>query len=234
MRRRTAVVEGRWTTTQKLAKGRHGTSDLFGAGDGLRLSGPRPAPRRRPIGTAPRPGASLHASELAMNASKPRTVPRWSLILLLALLPIASETGEVMPRKPGEKDRCPVCGMFVAPYPRWVAQVVFDDDSTVFFDGSKDMFKYLLDRDRFAPEKRQLKIAAIFVRSYYEGDAIPAATACFVIGSDVNGPMGSELVPHRTREEAKEFLRDHKGKKVVSFDEVTTELLRSLSAGRRE
>mgnify|MGYP001820071519 FL=1 len=111
---------------------------------------------------------------------------------------------------------------------------MFDDDSTVFFDGSKDMFKYLLARDTSAPDKRKPKIAATFVTSYYEGEAIPAATAYFVSGSDVNGPMGSELVPHRTREEAEEFLRDHKGNRVISFDEVTTELLRSLNARRRE
>ena len=169
-----------------------------------------------------------------MNTETPRAVRPWPLVLVLACLPIASEAAEVMPRKPGEQDKCPVCGMFVAPYPGWVAQVVLDDDSAVFFDGSKDMFKYLLDQDRFAPDKRQLKIVATFVTSYYEGEAIAAATAFFVIGSDVNGPMGSELVPHRTREEAEEFLRDHKGEKVISFDEVTTELLRSLSVRRRE
>ena len=141
-----------------------------------------------------------------MNTKTPRAVRRWPLILVLAWLPVGSEAIEVL----------------------------FDDDSTVFFDGTKDMFKYLLDRDRFAPDKRQLKITATFVTSYYEGDAIPAATAYFVTGSDVNGPMGPELVPHRTREEAEEFLRDHKGKKVVSFDEVNTELLRSLKAPGRE
>jgi len=168
-----------------------------------------------------------------MNAEKLGTVSRWLLVLVLAWLPI-SEADDVEPRKPGKQDTCPVCGMFVAPYPEWIAQVVFDDDSAVFFDGSKDMFKYLLDRDKFAPGKRHLKIAATFVTSYYEGEVIPADGAHFVIGSNVFGPMGPELVPHRTREEAEEFLRDHKGNKVIAFDEVTEEILRTLNMKSQE
>jgi nitrous oxide reductase accessory protein NosL len=31
-----------------------------------------------------------------------------------------------------------------------------------------------------------------------------------VIGSDVLGPMGHELVPHDSSEEAREFMADHK------------------------
>ena len=173
------------------------------------------------------------AKEVRMNAEKLATISRWLLVLVLAWLPI-SEADDVKPREPGKQDTCPVCGMFVAPYSEWIAQVVFDDDSAVFFDGSKDMFKYLLDRDKFAPGKRHLKIAATFVTSYYEGEFIPAESAHFVIGSNVYGPMGSELVPHRTREEAEEFLRDHKGNKVIAFDEVTREILDTLNMKSQE
>ncbi len=162
-----------------------------------------------------------------MDAEKLGTWFFWSLVLVLAWLPI-SEAADIKPRKPGKQDTCPVCGMFVASYPEWIAQVVFDDDSAVFFDGSKDMFKYLLDRERFAPDKQHLEIAASFVTGYYGGEAIPARSAYFVIGSDVFGPMGPELVPHETAEEAEEFLKDHKGQRVVVFDDVTAELLRTL------
>ncbi len=31
---------------------------------------------------------------------------------------------EVKPIKPSPKDKCPVCGMFVAKYPKWVAEIV--------------------------------------------------------------------------------------------------------------
>ncbi len=153
-----------------------------------------------------------------------------ALALLSAIAALApSAAGEAArPRDPGDQDRCPVCGMFVAPYEAWIAQVVFEDASAVFFDGAKDLFKYLLARDRFLPERRDLEIAATFVTDYYELRPIAAGEAFFVVGSDVYGPMGPELVPHRSRAEAEEFLRDHGGERIVRFDEVTADLLHTL------
>lgn len=133
------------------------------------------------------------------------------------------------PGLPGPQDACPVCGMFVAPYPAWVAQVAFEDGTGAFFDGSKDMFKYLLARDRYLPDKRQVQIAAIWVTDYYELEPIDARGALFVLGSDVLGPMGHELVPLATTAAAEEFKRDHGGARIVHFEEVTPELLSSLN-----
>ena len=158
-----------------------------------------------------------------------------ALALLLAFVGFPAPAAEEAPapRAPGDRDRCPVCGMFVAPYEAWIAQVIFEDASAVFFDGAKDLFKYLLARDRFLPERRDLEIAATFVTGYYELRPIAAGEAFFVVGSDVYGPMGPELVPHRSRAEAEEFLRDHGGERIVRFDEVTAELLETLRGAAR-
>jgi len=43
----------------------------------------------------------------------------------------------------------------------------------------------------------------------------------FVTDSNVNGPMGKELVPVKGRKEAESFKEDHKGKKILTFDELT-------------
>ena len=165
-----------------------------------------------------------------MTREEPKPYPGLvAVVAAVAVLTMAltfAETTE--PRRPGERDKCPVCGMFVSPYPEWIAQVVFEDGSTAFFDGSKDLFRYLADRARFLPDKRDIGIDGIFVTSYYESQLIPARRALFVSGSDVIGPMGAELVPHGTREEAEEFMRDHGGSGIVDFDGITTELLRSL------
>ena len=42
--------------------------------------------------------------------------------------------------KPAATSTCPVCGMFVAKYPQWVATVVWRDGTAAHFDGAKDMF----------------------------------------------------------------------------------------------
>ena len=53
-----------------------------------------------------------------------------------------------------------------------------------------------------------------------------------MIGSDVLGPMGHELVPFETREDAQAFLQDHAAKRILHFDDVTLKLLGDLDAGR--
>ena len=63
---------------------------------------------------------------------------------------------------------------------------------------------------------------------------IDAHAAWYVIGSDVLGPMGHELVPLATQAEAEDFLRDHKGRKIVRFADVTPALLEQLDHGKLE
>jgi copper chaperone NosL len=130
--------------------------------------------------------------------------------------------------KPTAKDKCPVCGMFVAKYTDWMSVVVFKDGSRAFFDGPKDMFKYLLDLKRYNPSKKEADIDLIAVTDYYLVSTIDARKAWYVLGSDVFGPMGKELVPLAKESEAKEFMKDHKGQRIVKFSEVTTEVMKVI------
>jgi copper chaperone NosL len=63
---------------------------------------------------------------------------------------------------------------------------------------------------------------------------INARDAFYVIGSEVLGPMGHELLPLETREDAEEFKRDHGGKQILRFEDVTRDLLLNLDEGRFE
>ncbi len=153
-------------------------------------------------------------------------------LLLFSLSPAWSESLQFP--APGPKDTCPVCGMFVSLYPDWVATVLYKDGHAHHFDGSKDLFKYLLNLPKYAPGHTQADVAAIGVTEYYGVTKTDARAAWYVIGSDVLGPMGHELVPLATQAEAEEFLHDHKGKRIVRFDEVTPALLEQLDQGKLE
>jgi len=152
----------------------------------------------------------------------------------LCLLVVCSQSvsaGPVDTPSPAPTDTCPVCGMFVAKYPEWIATVLYRDGHAHHFDGAKDLFKYLLDMARWAPGHRAEDIATIGVTEYYGVTRIDARAAWYVIGSDVLGPMGHELIPLETTEDAEEFLRDHSGTRVLRYQEVTPERLRNLDAG---
>lgn len=156
----------------------------------------------------------------------------FTLVLLAGLMllqPVAGVAPD-LPR-PGVKDTCPVCGMFVAKYPEWVATVLYRDGHAHHFDGAKDLFKYLLDMPRWAPGHDQEDIRAIGVTEYYGLTLIDAHEAWYVIGSDVLGPMGHELIPLATRQDAEEFMQDHKGKRIIRYQDVQTDLLLKLDDG---
>lgn len=132
------------------------------------------------------------------------------------------------PVKPSPTDKCPVCGMFVAKYPDFTTHLAYRDRTVVFFDGSKDMFKYLLNLKKYAPGKTDASIGEISVADYYSLAQIDARSAWFVIGSDVYGPMGKELIAFAREADAREFSRDHKGKKILRFRDVTPAVLAGL------
>jgi len=129
---------------------------------------------------------------------------------------------------PGPKEKCPVCGMFVAKHPAWAAEIRFGDGSRVLFDGAKDLFKFVFKVKDYGPSARRTDVERILVSDYYSLEPVPAGDAWFVVGSDVYGPMGHELVPFRLEADAREFLRDHRGRQVVRFSEVTPALVAEL------
>lgn len=122
------------------------------------------------------------------------------------------------PAKPGPGARCAVCGMFVAGFPNWQATIVFKDGSQVFFDGPRDMFTYFFDMGKYAKGKTAADVQTLYVTEYYSTRPLNARKAFFVIGSDVMGPMGPELVPIGNLDRARTFLRDHHGKTIRRFD----------------
>jgi len=134
---------------------------------------------------------------------------------------VAGSALALEPRPPTSADRCPVCGMFVEKYQNWTSTIVFEDGSQVFFDGPKDMFRYLLNNKKYKRTDRE--ISKIFVTDYYSMRLIDARKALFVSGSNVMGPMGHELIPLEKIKHAETFSLDHGGKGTFSFDEISLE-----------
>ena len=93
------------------------------------------------------------------------------VILMLVLAIPATGAGQ-KPVTLSAKDKCPVCGMFVAKYPDFSAQIIFRDGTYAVFDGVKDMLKYYSEIPRYAPGKKKADITAIYVTNYY--DVCPA------------------------------------------------------------
>ena len=151
----------------------------------------------------------------------------WGAVLLLSVSLLLHAQALQLPAS-SAKDTCPVCGMFVSLYPDWTATVVYKDGHIAHFDGAKDLFKYLLNLAKYAPQRSAADITAIGVTDYYNVTRIDARSAWYVTGSDTLGPMGHELVPLATEAEAQEFRKDHHGKDILRFTDITQEVLEQL------
>ena len=153
---------------------------------------------------------------------------RGLILVLIMLCASQLSAGDGAPVKPSAGDKCPVCGMFVAKYPDWVAAITFKDGSRAFFDGVKDMMKYYFNMAKYAPAKKAADIQAIQVTDYYRLEPMDGRRAFYVAGSDVYGPMGKELIPFETEAEAREFMKDHKARAVLRFDQIDLALVMGL------
>jgi copper chaperone NosL len=110
----------------------------------------------------------------------------------------------------------------------WAAQIVFKDGSYAVFDGAKDLFKCYHNLGKYYPSRRQSDIDSIYVTDYYSLQFIDAYKAEYVMGSNVYGPMGNELIPFAAAGDAKEFMNDHKGKVILKFKDVGPNILKGL------
>ena len=111
-------------------------------------------------------------------------------------------------------EKCSICGMFVYKYPRWATQI-FYGGKHYSFDGAKDMIKYYFEHKE--------GITKMLVLDYYSQKAIDARDAYYVIGSDIYGPMGNELIAFKSKSSAKTFYMDHRGAKIVHFKDIKQE-----------
>ena len=173
----------------------------------------------------------LDQSQLLKNDTCRYFPKRSGLFLLLAscLIFFSCLTSlSAEPVQPGHRDQCPVCGMFVAPYPNWIAQIEFSDGSREFFDGAKDMFHYYLNPQNNTSAHSKENVVAVYVTEYYSTKMFHVDKVFFVTGSDILGPMGNELIPVHSKEAAETFKQEHKGKALYTFEQVTNDTLSGL------
>lgn len=131
-----------------------------------------------------------------------------SLSLSVALAACGSDEAEET------RARCPTCGMVVDAESGWRAG---GDD--LLFDGPKCLFRY-----RHGPHE----VEDAWMIEYYSQERRPARELLYVIGSDLESPMGRDLVPVAGREAAERLMADHHGDGILTFDEVTSEVVEAL------
>jgi len=166
---------------------------------------------------------------LSKNTYREKRMKNWIIpLVMICVISGPAAAGQKKPVKPAQKDKCPVCGMFVYKYPDFVAEIIFQDGSYAVFDGVKDMFKYYFNLKKYNQKKTLDNIDSLYVTDYYDLSLIDARRAFYVRGSDVYGPMGKELIPFVNHPDAQEFMRDHRGSAILKFQDITPKTIKGL------
>lgn len=110
--------------------------------------------------------------------------------------------------------RCAHCGMKIDPQSAFRAEVV-DGVTTRPFDTPRCALTAWM----AGGKKGAVRVQDYYDRAWHDGNDLR-----FVVGSDVLGPMGKELVPVDAPRVAK-FRRDHDGTADYAEDQLTPDLL---------
>jgi copper chaperone NosL len=134
------------------------------------------------------------------------------LVVVAACKPKARE-GE-------SSSRCKHCGMKIDPASAWRADLVLADGSTAPFDTPRCALT----------SWRSGKTAATSIRlqEYYDRTWKNGTDLRFVIGGDVVGPMGPDLVPVDPTRVSK-FIQDHTADRSLRLEEVTLDVLTKIN-----
>ena len=129
--------------------------------------------------------------------------------------------------KPAEDDVSPVCGMPLDKHPNWAAVIMFKDGKHVKLHGPKNMFTFYFNMGKYDSQHEKEDVTTMHVIDYYSLKNIKAKEAYYVLGCNVTGPMGDDLIPLKDRTSAETFKKEHGGK-IFTFDEITPEVINNL------
>lgn len=142
---------------------------------------------------------------------------QFALGLSLSMLALVSGPGCNNNKK---KDaRCKHCGMRIDPASAWRADLVGEDGKVTSFDTPRCALQSW--RSGTTPAK------TIRVQEYYDRQTRDGNELRFVVGGDVVGPMGPDLVPVDPARSSK-FIQDHGADRALRLDEITSQVLSGI------
>lgn len=121
------------------------------------------------------------------------------------------------------KDRCPVCGMYPARYPRYKCQIITQGKEKYHFCSTQCLFEFLGNTRKYG--KKDVASLRIWVIDFPAGVWISGKTAYYVVGSGKQGPMGYEAIAFDNKKAAGDFASKEDGK-VLTFAQVTIDAIK--------
>ena len=116
-------------------------------------------------------------------------------------------------------------------YPQWISEVTTSQNKKIYFSSPKSMFEFYFLFKRWPEFKINTvdDMVDIKVTDYKTYDAIDARRAYYVYGSNITSISGDDLVPFKNEYDAKEYAKNHNGKRIFRFSQVKHQLIDLLN-----
>jgi copper chaperone NosL len=150
--------------------------------------------------------------------------------VLLALIGVASCGFRSSRLTTAKSGYCPVCGMKVTSDGALTCRLFFSNNTELMFESPGDMIAFYLAPEKYStnePRPVDATIEKMLVKDYNTREILPAESATFVYKSSVSGPMGNDIFPFKTENDAAQFVSSSGGR-IVTLPEVTPEMIDDL------
>ncbi len=124
-----------------------------------------------------------------------------------------------------------VRNMKVYENPKWVAKIELQNGKELFFVSPKSMIEFYQHPGKWFDigVKSEKDFKEILVTDFQTLEPVKAKGAFYIYGTNVISPAGDDLVPFDSYKAAEEFSKKHNGKRIFSFREVSSALIRLLN-----
>lgn len=85
---------------------------------------------------------------------------------------------------------------------------------------------------KYQPGESREKLALVWVTEYYTTKKMDAHDVLFVVGTNLVGPMGLDLIPVKGMEAANNLKQDYEGELILKLDQITPEIIDRARRGR--
>ena len=119
--------------------------------------------------------------------------------------------------------KCVHCGMNTQKKLEWQGKIQEKEDTKYTCSPRCLLITYQKEKEN---KNAEISNKKWILKDYYTQKNIDATKSFFVIGSNVLGAMGKDLIPFESEKSAKAFLDEHQGKKIIPFEKIETKTIK--------
>ena len=94
------------------------------------------------------------------------------------------------------------------------------------------MLHNLCNIPKYQPGEKRGNLKMVWVTEYYSTRKMDAHDVLFVVGTNLVGPMGLDLIPVKGKKAAENLKLDYKGDLIVPLDRINQEIIDKARKGR--